>query len=135
MVELGNLATPKRADGTRTRRGGELDRYRGRIRTCAIEQMDGRAPIGGAVELSAEFVISRPPSHYTAAMRLTKAARSRVPPLDLSKLVRAIEDAMTGVVYDDDVQITCYGRVTKRYASSGGIGGVKIAVRELPCST
>ena len=128
MVEIGNMATKKLADGTRKRKGGELDRYRDKVAARALEAMAGRALLVGAVTLSAEFVFQRPKSHYTTKGAVTKSAQLRFPPLDVSKLVRAIEDAMSGVVYVDDRQITRYAEITKRYAAGNGIGGVRVAI-------
>jgi crossover junction endodeoxyribonuclease RusA len=49
---------------------------------------------------------------------------------DLSKLVRSTEDAMTGVVYDDDRQIVSMN-VSKRYCSGDEPQGALITVTPL----
>lgn len=128
MVEIGNMATKKHANGTQKRKGGELDRYRAKVAARAHKAMAGRRLLVGAVELSAEFVFARPQSHYTSTGKITKSALLRFPPLDVSKLVRAIEDAMSGVVYIDDRQITRYGDISKRYATGAGVGGVRVSI-------
>ena len=125
------MATKILDDGSQRRKSGALDRYRGRIRQRAAVRMGEHEPIPGAVELSAEFVLPRPDSHYTATGKLTKSAKDKIPPLDMSKLVRAIEDAMSKCVYRDDVQITRYADISKRWAERGGVGGVRVTVREL----
>ena len=130
-MEIANMATKVLGDGSQRRKSGALDRYRARVTDRARVRMGDRAIALGPIELSAEFVLPRPDSHYTGTGRLTKAAKGKIPPLDLSKLVRAIEDAMTKCVYRDDVQITCYRDVSKRWAERGGVGGVRVAVREL----
>ena len=82
-----------------------------------------------AVNLRAEFVLPRGESHFTKSGALTKSAPLFPRRPDLSKLLRAIEDAMTGVVYTDDSQIVL-ATVSKRYAMRGGSGGVMIGVKE-----
>lgn len=82
-----------------------------------------------AVTLDAEFVLPRPAGHFTSAGALTKSAPLFPRRPDVSKLLRAIEDAMTGVVYADDSQVT-RAVVVKRYAIRGGSGGVMIKVTE-----
>ncbi len=56
-----------------------------------------------AVELLFRFV--RPASHYTAKGALKATAPLFPKRLDLDKLVRSADDAMTGIVYVDDGQI------------------------------
>ena len=88
--------------------------------------------MSGAVCVDLEFVLTRPESHYT---KVSKRLRSGAPPNhitkpDRGKLGRAVEDAMSGIVYGDDSQITA-GETTKRYAARGGYPGVVIKVRRL----
>lgn len=63
---------------------------------------------GIGVSLSADFYFAKPKSK---AKRVTQ---NTVRP-DLSKLVRALEDGLTGVVYQDDSQIVEYKRIRKFY--------------------
>jgi crossover junction endodeoxyribonuclease RusA len=91
-----------------------------------------KRPAGVAVSVSLAFSLPRPKSHLKANGRLRKGA-----PLfpaskscgDRDKLDRAVLDAMTGIVYDDDSQV-CDGGVGKRYAD-GCPAGVQVTVREL----
>lgn len=113
------------------KKGGRLKKWRASVAAAAHDAMSGRDLIGCSVELSAEFVFARPPSHWTDRSGVRKGARS-TPPIDLSKLVRAIEDAMTGTVYVDDKQVRWYRNVRKRYAETqAGVGGVSIEVRAI----
>ena len=68
---------------------------------------DWYANMDAAIALSVVFVFARPKSHFRANGQLKPSA----PPHctgrigDVSKLVRAVEDAMTGIIYNDDAQI------------------------------
>ena len=64
----------------------------------------------GPVELVAAFFFPRPKSHYRTGkhshdLRADAPIHHTSKP-DLSKLVRAVEDAMTGIIYRDDSQIS-----------------------------
>lgn len=64
-----------------------------------------------ALVLIGTFIIKRPQSHYRVSKKLGVAAlRDTAPDFhtqkpDALKLMRAVEDAMTGIVYKDDAQI------------------------------
>ena len=118
---------------SKTRPSGRLTRWRQRIAQCAVVAMDSWTvpAFRDHVELSVEFVLPRPPSHYTSTGKLKRAAPPYPGKPDLSKLVRAVEDALTGVAYTDDAMIAAYGPVSKRYASRGKMGGAVIKVRGL----
>ena len=85
----------------------------------------------GPLKLTAFFYMPRPKGHYGK-----KGLRPSAPPFpdkkpDLSKLVRAIEDAMTGIVYVDDAQIVSYD-VEKLYSDGSPAScGVKLMVESL----
>lgn len=115
---------------------GALDRWRGWIAARATIVMRGRDIIDQAVELNCEFVLPRPPSHYTDVSKRLRQGKTGAPEFptlpDLSKLVRAVEDSMTGIVYRDDGLIVQYGVMKKRYAATlEAVGGVRVKVRAL----
>jgi Holliday junction resolvase RusA-like endonuclease len=62
-----------------------------------------------AVNLSVTFLFKRPKSHYRSgknAMVLKGAAPNRhTQKPDLTKLVRCLEDALTGIIWNDDCQV------------------------------
>lgn len=60
-----------------------------------------------AITLSCVFVFARPKNHFRTNGQLKPSAPKHCSGRigDISKLVRAVEDAMTGVVYNDDAQI------------------------------
>jgi Holliday junction resolvase RusA-like endonuclease len=69
--------------------------------------MGDREPMLGALALGLTFYIARPQGHFTKVSRqLTKSAPPRpVTRPDLTKYVRAVEDACTGILWHDDSQV------------------------------
>ena len=89
----------------------------------AAQAMDGGPLFDGPVEVSIRFAFPRPKSHYRTGKH-SNELRDDAPDWhakkpDCDKLVRAIGDGMTGVVYRDDSQIALL-HVDKRYVESGG---------------
>jgi len=67
--------------------------------------MKGRALLAGPLILHLRFFVARPRGHFGArGVRPTAPVAPTVRP-DLLKLARAVEDALTGIVYRDDAQI------------------------------
>jgi Holliday junction resolvase RusA-like endonuclease len=75
-------------------------------------------PTSEAVELRATFFLPRPLGHFGKKGLRPSAPRFPSKKPDLSKLVRAAEDALSGIVYDDDARIVSE-RVRKLYADGG----------------
>lgn len=80
-------------------------------------------PFSGPICLDVEFVMPRIKAHFKTgkhAGMLKPGAPSRhtVKP-DATKLLRALEDALTGICWRDDAQV-CVQRVTKRYGDRVG---------------
>lgn len=76
--------------------------------------MAGRPLLEGPLELTLTFVVPRPKGHYgTRGLRPSAPAHPTVKP-DVLKLARAVEDALSGVVYRDDAQIVDE-HLVKRY--------------------
>lgn len=73
-------------------------------------------PRSGPIRLFVAFHIRRPKAHYTTkgAVKPSAPAHPTIKP-DLTKLLRAVEDALTGVVWRDDSQIICQA-ASKDYA-------------------
>lgn len=80
------------------------------------------------VHLSLYFYMPRPRSHYRSDGKLKLNAPVRcINAPDLTKLVRAVEDAMTGTVYDDDSRVVMQDN--EKYYEKPVIGpGVHIIV-------
>lgn len=92
----------------------------------AGEAMAGRALFQGPLELRCAFYRARPKGHMGAkGLRPGAPTYPTVKP-DTTKLLRAVEDAMTGVVWRDDAQVVVQ-IVCKLY----GPERVEIEVREL----
>jgi Holliday junction resolvase RusA-like endonuclease len=68
-----------------------------------------RPPLDGPLELNVTFVFPRPKSHYgtgrnAGTLKKTAPIWCATKP-DVDKLVRAVADSMTGIVYRDDSQL------------------------------
>lgn len=76
-------------------------------------------PLKGPLRMTLIFNVTRPKGHYgKRGLRSSSPSHPTTRP-DLTKLVRAVEDAMLGIAYADDSQIVqqC---VEKRYAEQAG---------------
>lgn len=79
------------------------------VSDAAAEAMAGMPLLDGPLMLGLEFYFPRPKGHYGTG-RNAGTVRASAPPIptvkpDLLKLARAVEDALTGIVYRDDAQI------------------------------
>ncbi len=74
-------------------------------------ELFGFKPIASAVKVQLDFVMSKPKS--------AKRAFPSVKP-DLDKLVRAVLDGLTGVVYEDDSQVILIS-ASKTYGDNQGV--------------
>ena len=83
--------------------------WRAAVAAEASEAMAGAEPLQGPIRLHATFTFPRPKVHYGTG-RNAGQLKPGVPlarPIkpDLDKLVRALFDAMSGIVYRDDAQV------------------------------
>jgi Holliday junction resolvase RusA-like endonuclease len=100
---------------TKTRFGGIREAnprtrpWRQAVAAEALLAMGGRGPRGEPVEMRIRYFFPRPRGHYgtgrNAAVRKPSAPEHKLTAPDTSKLNRAAEDAMSGIVYRDDAQI------------------------------
>jgi len=79
--------------------------WRQHVAQAAGEAMNGAGLLDGALSLTVRFYVPRPKSHYGA-----RGLRPSAPPYpttrpDITKLLRAVEDACTGIVWRDDAQV------------------------------
>lgn len=92
-----------------------------RERVALAAHSHGFEVLTGPVSVELEFIRTRPVS----------TPKSRTPPAvkkpDLDKLSRAILDALTGIAFGDDSQVT-HLCATKRLAEIGETPGVRILV-------
>lgn len=100
--------------------------WKGKVEQVAGEVMAGRPLLTGPLELRCAFYRARPKGHFGK-----RGLRDAAPPYpttkpDTTKLLRGVEDALTGVVWHDDAQVVVQ-IVCKLY----GPERVEIEVREL----
>lgn len=105
--------------------------WKAQVSDAAGEAMHGRDLLDGPLLLELTFWVNRPKGHFGsgknhAAVRTAAPWAPTVKP-DLLKLARAVEDALTGVVYRDDSQIT-YEVLQKAYTT----GGARTEIRVVP---
>lgn len=71
----------------------------------AAEAMQGRALLDGPLLLTATFFRARPSGHFGRRGLLPSAPPYPTTKPDLTKYVRAAEDALRGIVWRDDAQV------------------------------
>lgn len=81
-------------------------------------------PLDGPLGLAVTFTLRRPKGHFGSGRNaaLVKGSAPRLPVVkpDCTKLLRAVEDACTGVVWRDDAQVV-EQLATKRYGEPEGV--------------
>lgn len=79
--------------------------WRKQVAQAAGEAMEGRPLLEGPLVLTVSFAVPRPRSHYgRRGLRPSAPVLPTTRP-DLTKLLRAVEDALTGIVWRDDAQV------------------------------
>jgi Holliday junction resolvase RusA-like endonuclease len=80
--------------------------WRVSVQAAAQTAYDGGEPLRGPLRLEVTFSMRRPKAHYRTNGRLKDSAPlwALVRP-DATKLLRALEDALTGILWVDDAQI------------------------------
>jgi Holliday junction resolvase RusA-like endonuclease len=97
--------------------------WRNLVRLAAYEEMDGEPLIEGPVKTAVTFVMRRP-----ASVSVAKRPYPVVMP-DIDKMMRAINDALTGAVFIDDSQVIIQ-HAMKVY---GEPPGARVQVDEVAC--
>lgn len=90
--------------------------WKEQVASTARQVYDGDL-LTGALRVTFRFVRVRPNGHYKSNGALSKAGLSAPGPAtrpDVLKLARAVEDALSGVVWRDDAQI-CDERLIKEW--------------------
>lgn len=94
--------------------------WRNAVSAAAAETMGALAPLVGPVVLDVVFVFARPASHFGTGRNAGKLKPTapivveRQP--DVDKLVRAVGDALSGIVFHDDKSVVEL-RARKHYGS------------------
>jgi Holliday junction resolvase RusA-like endonuclease len=78
------------------------------VSTAAAETMNGDDLLDGPVRLVVRFYFARPKGHYSTSK--AGGLKASAPELhsqspDLDKLIRCLNDALTGIVFRDDKQV------------------------------
>lgn len=129
MIKLRVLGTPatagnktaipfRRKDGSlgvNVREGKTKDaarraaEWRATLQLHAEKAMEGRALLDGPIEMLWTFTKARPAGHFKKDGSLSaegrRAGRYVTTRPDSIKLVRSVEDALTGIVWNDDAQV------------------------------
>jgi crossover junction endodeoxyribonuclease RusA len=79
--------------------------WRRQVAQVAGDAMNGGGLLDGALELSVIFTVPRPKGHYGARGLRPSAPEHPTKRPDITKLLRAVEDACTGIVWRDDSQV------------------------------
>lgn len=129
----------RRADGsTRLRLVQErgVSEFVATVRTCASRAFGLRPPWTGPVRLEVNFMFPRPKCHYRGGKPGPGRLRPSSPVSvtrrpDLDKVLRAVLDAISGVVIADDAQVAEI-RATKEYVREDRGPGVWVSIRRRP---
>jgi len=89
-------------DASRRSKPWKLD-----VAAAALQAMGDQPPLEGPLALAVEFAFTRPKAHQGARGLTAVGRRSPYPATrpDATKLLRAVEDALTGIVWRDDAQV------------------------------
>lgn len=106
--------------------------WKQRVSVFASQAMAGREPFEGPLIFTMLFRLPRPKGHYgtgrNAATLKPWAEHARpIGPPDTTKLVRAAEDALKGIVWKDDSQVVLQS-AGKVY---GDVPGLKVTVEKV----
>lgn len=97
--------------------------WMGQVRAAAAEVFRGEL-IRGPVRMTCWFYFKRPGNHLRTGKRAGQLQESapvhHTQTPDLDKLLRAVGDAITGVVLADDKQICCFGNETGKFWTVSG---------------
>jgi Holliday junction resolvase RusA-like endonuclease len=136
LPQPGGSKTAYRVPGTNRIRVVDACRrngpWRSDVAMAAHQAMMGRPPLSSPLEVRLEFLVQRPRGHFgtghNAGRVRTSAPAHPARRPDLTKLIRAAEDACTGIVWKDDALI-CSQVAAKRYTEE--TPGLRITAREL----
>lgn len=84
------------------------------VAQAAGERMNGHELLSGPLTLAADFYLPRPKSHYGKRGLRPSAPAHHLTVPDATKMLRAVEDSLQGIVYRNDSQIV-QQTVTKQY--------------------
>jgi len=94
------------------------------VKAFAIDAYKGD-PVTGQIGLYIDFYLLRPQSHFGTGKNADKLKPSALDrpiakrSMDLTKMTRAVEDALTGIIYCDDSQVVTQN-INKHYSLKPG---------------
>lgn len=97
----------------------KLGPWRERVALAVSEVVEGE-PTRSTVTVACDFYFARPQSHLRKDGSVRASAPKRPGRPDLDKLVRAVFDALTGIVFQDDGQVVDLV-AGKQYGESPGL--------------
>jgi len=114
--------------------GQRLKDWRKIIHYTAKQKWSGD-PLEGPVSLTVTIYIKRPKNHYgtgkNAHMLKDTAPKHHIIKPDRTKLLRAIEDGLTGICWKDDSQVIS-GPCDKLYADKREDAGCFVTIEPIP---
>lgn len=108
----------------------DVGAWRDRVGNAAAAAMGARPPLEGPLRLTVTFRFARPASHRGAKGLKPSAPRVHAQRPDASKLVRALEDALTSIAWRDDAQVAQLVAV-KAWDDAGPVGA-DVLIEVLP---
>ena len=107
--------------------------WRETVKAAALREYDGPL-LSGALELGLLFFFSRPRAHYGTGRNFEllkpSAPTEHTQKPDTTKLVRAVEDALNGVIWIDDRQIV-WQVARKQWVDRAKRSGVRVQITPL----
>lgn len=101
-----------------------------RILVAEAAAASGASLLRGPVSMSAVFLFARPKGHYGKRGLKPSAPRWHSVKPDVSKLQRSTEDALSGILFEDDARITS-ANISKRYCVGDELPGAIITIVQL----
>lgn len=101
-----------------------------RILVAEAAAASGASLLRGPVSMSAVFLFARPKGHYGKRGLKPSAPRWHSVKPDVSKLQRSTEDALSGILFEDDARITS-ATISKRYCVGDELPGAIITIVQL----
>lgn len=93
--------------------------WRGDVKAVALQAYKGD-PLDEPLRLSIEFTMPRPKNHYRSNGQLKPGApHFHTSKPDTTKLIRSLEDALTGILWKDDSSV-CMQSAVKVYGEKPG---------------
>lgn len=97
--------------------------WMGQVRAAASEAYRGEL-LTGPIRLTCWFYFQRPNAHFGSGRNSERLKESspehHVQKPDIDKLIRAISDSLTGVIWRDDCQVCFLGNETGKFWTTSG---------------